>query len=221
MKKGLLCKLYVHLHCCFSILFILLLLSNVGFGQTSMPNTIKARRIQSKIKLDGHLTEEAWSQTQKISNFTQRELNEGESVTEKTEIGIVYTTKALFIGVWCYDSEVNKLVNKEMKRDFLYSSEDNFKIIIDTYHDRRNAYLFVTNPNGARADSLVSNEGRKTNSAWNGVWDVAVYVSGEGWFAEIEIPFSTLKFPEKQSQTWGINFERNIRRKNEQVLWQG
>lgn len=205
----------------FIIFSAVFLLWSSGFGQTSKPDKISALRIASKIKLDGRLTEEAWLKAQKISNFTQRELNEGAPASEKTRIGIVYNEKSLYIGVWCSDSEPDKLVRKEMKRDFRYSSEDNIEVIIDTYHDRRNAYLFVINPNGARADSLVSNEGRKKNSAWNGVWDAAVHITKEGWFGEIEIPFSTLKFPNKSSQAWGINFERNIRRKNEQVRWQG
>ncbi|MCP2520416.1 carbohydrate binding family 9 domain-containing protein [Candidatus Aminicenantes bacterium AC-335-B20] len=207
---------------CFSYIILFFIISVVSdYGQTSIPNTIKALRIYSKIKLDGILIEDAWSRAQKISNFTQRELNEGEPATERTEVAIVYTEKTLYIGVWCYDSEPNKLVAKEMKRDFNFDTEDNFEVIIDTYHDRRNGYLFVINPNGARADVLVTDEGRRMNKDWNGVWDVAVKVNKQGWFAEIEIPFSTLKFPQRNVQIWGINFERNIRRKKEQVLWQG
>lgn len=203
------------------IFFALLLFLKLGYSQISEPNTIRAMPIQSPIKLDGFLTERAWSKSQKIFNFTQRELNEDKPATERTMVGLVYTLKTLYIGVWCYDSEADKLVAKEMKRDFNYYSEDNFKIIIDTYHDRRNAYLFIINPNGARADILITDEGRNTNRDWNGVWDVAVQTNEDGWFAEVAIPFSTLKFPKKEIQTWGINFERNIRRKKEQVLWQG
>ncbi|MCD6192741.1 MAG: hypothetical protein J7L26_04640 [Candidatus Aminicenantes bacterium] len=203
------------------LFFILIVGGATTFGQISEPSSIKVHRIKNPIKLDGRLDEPGWSVCQKISNFTQRELNEGQPATERTEVGILYTQKTLFIGLWCYDSEPKKLVAKEMKRDFNYSSDDNFKIIIDTYHDRRNAYLFVTNPNGARADILVADEGRSTNRDWNGVWDVAVQVNEEGWFVEVAIPFSTLKFPRQELQVWGINFERNIRRKKEQVLWQG
>lgn len=79
----------------------------------------------------------------------------------------------------------------------------------------------MTNPNGARADVLVSEEGEGFNMSWNGVWDVATTVTSKGWFAEFEIPFSTLKFPKGDNQIWAINFERNIRRKREQLLWQG
>jgi len=192
-----------------------------GAMQVSEPSVIRPFRIDAGVRLDGNLDEEAWHNAQRISNFTQRELNEGSPASERTEVAIIYTDKALYLGIWCFDSEVRRLMAKEMKRDFNFDTEDNFEVIIDTYHDRRNGYLFVINPNGARADSLVTDEGRRTNEDWNGVWDVAVRVTPQGWFAEMEIPFSTLKFPDQDAQTWGINFERNIRRKKEQVLWQG
>ena len=89
------------------------------------------------------------------------------------------------------------------------------------YDDKLNGYIFVINPNGARADLLVSNDGTSSNRDWNGVWDAATVINDKGWFAEIVIPFSTLKFPDKVFQNWGINLERNIRRKQEQVFWQG
>lgn len=190
-------------------------------AQISYPNQIKALKVNPSPKLDGIPVEEAWQKTERISNFTQRELNEGEPVTEKTEVAIIYTQSTLYFGIWCYDSNPDLLVAQEMKRDFRHYSEDNFEIIIDTYHDKRNGYLFIINPNGARKDALITDEGRGFNDDWNGVWDVAVHVNNQGWFAEVEIPFSTLKFPDQEKQLWGVNFERNIRRKREQVMWQG
>jgi len=206
------------------ICILLLLCSAAGlnlYAQSSSPAQIEALKIFEDIELDGELQESCWHNAIKISNFTQRELQEGMPVTERTETAIVYTQKSLFIGVWCYDADVDRLVAKEMQRDFSYWRDDNFEIIIDTYHDKRNGYLFITNPNAARRDALVTDEGRSINESWNGVWDVAVEVNEQGWFAEIEIPFSTFKFPDQKSQIWGINFERNIRRKKEQVMWQG
>jgi hypothetical protein len=191
------------------------------FAQQSQPNTIEAWRINSNIYADGVLDEPAWRMAKHISNFTQRELNEGQPVTERTEVAILYNESTLYIGVWCYDREPDKLTAQKMQRDFNFDTEDNFEIVIDTYHDKRNGYLFVTNPNGALADALVLDNGRRVNDEWDGVWDVAAKKTDEGWFAEFEIPFSTLKFTSANEQIWGINFERNIRRKLEQVLWQG
>ncbi|NOX18344.1 MAG: carbohydrate binding family 9 domain-containing protein [Chlorobi bacterium] len=192
-----------------------------GFAQTSLPDKIAAFKINQSITLDGNLIEPAWRRATRISNFTQRELNEGQPATERTEVAILYDDENLYIGVWCYDDEPDKLVAEKMKRDFNYGTEDNFKFIIDTYNDKRNGYLFVTNPNGARFDALAQDNGKSQNSAWDGVWNVKTKITDQGWFAEFEIPFATLKFSVKDSLTWGINFERNIRRKREQVLWQG
>ncbi|MCI0695723.1 carbohydrate binding family 9 domain-containing protein [candidate division KSB1 bacterium] len=199
-------------------------LLSTGFAlhaQQNEPNLIAAHHIQGNIQIDGNLIEAEWQVAQHISNFTQRELSEGQPVTEKTEVAILYNESTLYLGVRCFDREPKKLTAKKMQRDFDFDTEDNFEIIIDTYNDKRNGYLFVTNPNGALADALVLDNGRQVNEDWDGVWNVATKITGEGWFAELEIPFSTLKFSSADEQIWGINFERNIRRKLEQVLWQG
>jgi len=191
------------------------------YSQHSTPDTIRAFYTDEKIILDGQLTEQCWQQAPKIDNFTQRELYQGEPATEKTKVAIVFTTNVMYIGFWGYDDQPDKIVAQQMQRDFRWSTDDNFEVIISTFNDNRNGYLFVINPNGARADVQVANEGAGFNKSWNGVWDVAATITDKGWFAEIMIPFSTLKFKKEDILTWGINFERNIRRKNEQVLWQG
>ena len=202
-------------------LAILMLLLGITAAQKSDPWMIRAMYCDKAPKVDGELNEPCWQKVDKISNFTQQELNEGAPATEKTQIGIIYTKQALYIGIWCFDSEPDKIVAKEMKRDFRSRGEDNVEIVIDTYHDLRNAYHFIINPNGARMDELITDEGGRGNVDWNGVWDVRTKITDKGWFAEMEIPFSTLKFSNSPHQTWGINFERNISRKNERVLWQG
>lgn len=203
------------------LLFIILYSPYYSFSQTSIPNKIKALKIDKPIKLDGILNEEVWQKAVKISNFTQRELHEGQKPTEKSEVAILYTKETMYIGIWCYDSQPDKLVAKEMKRDFDYWKEDNFEIIFDTFLDKRNGYVFVVNPNGARCDVQVSHQGESFNRDWNGIWDAAVTKNSKGWFAEIEIPFTTFKYPDIKEQIWGVNFERNIRRKREQDFWQG
>jgi len=203
------------------LLILLLLSATFSKAQKSYPDSLVAYFTDEKINLDGKLSEACWQNAVRISNFTQRELNEGEPATEKTEIAIVYTTNIMYIGFWGYDDNPDKIVAQKMERDFSWGTDDNFEMIISTFNDNRNGYLFVTNPNGARADVLISNEGEGFNRSWNGVWDVATTLTDEGWFAEIQIPFSTLKFKKKDKLVWGINFERNIRRKKEQIMWQG
>lgn len=99
--------------------------------------------------------------------------------------------------------------------------DDNIIIVLDTYHDRRTGYRFVINPNGARGDAVLIDDGRGLNEDWNGGWDCAVEINDLGWFAEIEIPFATLKFTDTNEHVWGFNVERNIRRKNVQIFWRG
>ncbi len=206
-------------------LFILLLnlffVPAVIIAQHSKPDTLYALHINEKIKIDGVLNEDAWGRAMKISNFTQRQQHEGEPATEKTLVAVLYDDDNLYFGVWAFDSQPGKILAKSMKRDFSWDSEDNFEVILSTYNDNRNAFLFVTNPNGALADVLVGDEGHSFNKDWNGVWDVRAKINAQGWFAEIVIPLSTLKFKSAKDLVWGLNFERNIRRKREQDLWQG
>ena len=194
-----------------NIIFILiLLLSKNLFSQHSKPDTIKATFCNEPINLDGKLNETCWADASAIEDFTQREQNEGDPATEKTRIAVVYNTNEIYFGIWCFDSEPDKISAKHMARDFGWDSDDNIEIMISTFNDNRNGYLFVTNPNGALKDVWVGDEGEDFNEDWNGVWDVAVERNEHGWFAEMVIPFSTLKFKNNSSQIWGINFESGM-----------
>jgi hypothetical protein len=192
-----------------------------AFGQRSQPEILTAVKTAGEIKLDGALDESDWTKAPRISNFTQRELNENAPATEKTEVAVLFSPGDLYIGVWCFDSEPDRIIAQKMKWDFDYDTEDDFEIVLDTYGDKRNAYYFVINANAAQFDALIMDNGRQSNEDWNGVWYAAAKRTDKGWTAEIRIPFSTLKFSAAGEQTWGANFERNIRRKREQVLWQG
>jgi len=204
------------------LLLGVLWIGSTAFGQYVDGKSLEAKFTEEKIVLDGKLNEEVWQKAAKLNQFTQRELFVGEPASERTEVAVLYDEHNLYIGVWCYDSEPDKIVAKELRRDFSYGLDDNFIVIIDTYLDKRNGFMFVTNPNAARADLQVFNNGGSTNSFWNGVWDVRTTRTEQGWFAEFEIPFYALKYrPNEGEQVWGINFERNIRRKREQSRWQG
>ncbi len=204
-----------------SLLIIILLFTTNLFSQHSKPDTLKAMFNNEQIKLDGKLNEVCWLNASAIENFTQREQNEGAPASERTKIAVVYNAHEIYFGIWCFDSEPEKISAQQMAYDFSWSSDDNVELMISTFNDNRNGYLFVINPNGAKADIWVGDEGHDFNKDWNGVWDVAVDNNEKGWFAEILIPFSTLKFTKDSAQVWGINFERNIRRKKEQLMWQG
>ncbi|MFL5740409.1 MAG: DUF5916 domain-containing protein [Flavisolibacter sp.] len=200
-------------------LFVAFLYPNI-YLCAQQSDTCLATQVSEKITLDGRLSETIWKLAPSVNNFTQRELNYGQPASEKTKVSIVYDNTALYLGIWCYMKQPKEIRAKFMQRDFDYDQDDVFGIAISTFNDKRNGYLFVINPNGARADLLISGI-EEGNKDWNAVWDCKTTITNEGWFAEVKIPFSSLQFRKDSSQTWNINFERDIRSKNEQVLWQG
>lgn len=195
-----------------------LVIAEIALSQHSKPDTIVAAYIREKISFDGRLNEAFWQFSPSIENFTQRELYFGQPSSERTELVVVYDDLALYIGVWCFQKQ-NSIRAKYLKRDFDYNQDDNFQIALSPFNDRRNGYLFIINPNGARADLEVS--GDNDNIDWNGVWDAKTSRNDSGWFAEIQIPFNSLQFKKDSVKVWAINFERNIRSKKEQDRWQG
>lgn len=182
--------------------------------------TIESTTAAMHIKIDGVLNEPAWQHAAFQSHFVQREPNIGEPATERTEVALLRDQHFLYIGVKCYDSEPEKIIARQMRRDARMDDDDQFQIVFDTYRDRRNGYYFVINPNGCRRDASFGDEGKSYNSDWDGIWQAAAKVNEKGWFAEIAIPWKTLRFAESDTATWGANFSRSIRRKNEQVFWQ-
>ena len=202
-------------------LFIILIISvQAVLAQHSQPDELQAFKINNRINFDGVLDDSIWQQATHISNFTQRELNFGKPASERTEVAVAYSKNELYIGVWCYQENASKIKAIFMSPDFYYEIDDNFQIMLSPFDDNRSGYLFIINPNGARADVLISG-GEDGNMDWNGVWDTRTTVTDSGWFAEVVIPFSTLQFKSDSILNWALNFERNITSKNEQVLWQG
>ena len=195
-----------------------MVISTTVSSQGGSPDTIKAIFTTGSLEFDGKLTEAIWQSAPAITNFTQRELDFGKISTDSTRVAVVYDKLAMYIGIWCFQK--NNIRAKYMQRDFNYEEDDNFQIALSSFNDRRNGYLFVINPNGARADLLISGN-EEANKDWNAVWDVQTSVNAEGWFAEVKMPFDSLQFKRDTLFNWAINFERNIRSKNEQVLWQG
>jgi hypothetical protein len=178
-------------------------------------------------KLDGSLNDPLWQSAKPITDFRQREPHEGEPATEKTEVRILYTRTAVYFGIHCYDSEPSRIIATELRRDANQDLDDHFEILIDETHDRRDGYVFEINPLGTQNDGLIIDEhgvrvsGRDLDfdSGWDGVWSSEALVTSDGWTATVEVPFSTLNFTQSKDITWGLNFKRFIRRKNEEDLW--
>ena len=181
---------------------------------------LPAVRLDGDIRINGRLDDPAWETVAFQGDFRQREPDEGEPATERTEIGILWDEQNIYFGIKCYDSEPEHIIAREMRRDEIVDDDDYFEMIIDTYHDKRSGYYFITNPHGSKREALMANEGRDYNPNWDGVWSCKAQVNEEGWFLEIAIPWKTLRFSVQDSSVWGFNCARMIRRKNEHVHWQ-
>src|ERR1041384_5358026 len=184
----------------------------------------EAFRVESAPRLDGTLNDPLWQSAKPITDFRQQEPYEGAPATDRTEVRILYTRHAVFFGIHCYDSQPSRVVATELRRDVTQDLDDHFEILVDSNHDRRDAYVFQVNPLGTQVDGLIVAEqgsgfGTDFDSGWDGVWASEARITADGWTATIEIPFTTLNFTHSSNVIWGLNFKRFIRRKNEEDLW--
>ncbi len=175
-------------------------------------------------KLDGTLDDSIWQLAKPITDFRQREPLEGQPATEKTEVRILYTRRAVYFGIHCFDSNPSRIIASELRRDVIQDLDDHFEILIDSNHDRRGGYVFQVNPLGTQMDGLIVEEQRDNSdldfdAGWDGVWSSNARIVSDGWIVTIEIPFTTLNFTHSTEVLWGLNFKRFIRRKNEEDLW--
>ena len=183
-----------------------------------------AIRTTMPVNVDGTLNEAVWRQAPAITEFTQNDPNEGAPVSEPTEVRFLYDDDALYIGGWFYDSE--PITTRLARRDAFVSDSDFFVIYFDSYHDHQTAYRFATNPSGMKRDEVQSGRrfggGRSFgggDTSWDPIWDVATSITDDGWFVEIRIPFGQLRFSPDEEQTWGIQVERAINRRQERAVF--
>ena len=207
---------------------------------SDLPRQANAVQVTSAPTIDGRLDDGAWGRAEVLSDFVQREPSEGQPVSERTEVRLVRDDEALYVAAWMYDDPSNIVVGQTL-RDASVNDSDAFLMVLDTYLDRQNGFVFGTTPAGIEFDGQVANEGQGSgsfggggaggagrqqrgsgggfNQNWDGSWEVATSTDENGWYAEMRIPFSTLRYGEGGEQTWGINFERKIRGNNEQSVW--
>jgi len=169
------------------------------------------------IRLDAAFSEPVWRTVDSIVDFRQREPLEGASASERTVVRILRDADRLYVAVRAYDTDMREVRGAQLRRDADLSSDDNITILIDSYRDRRGAFLFRTNPNGAMWDAQLTGLDN-VNENWNGLWDVATRRDSAGWSAEFAIPLRTLRF-NPGNDVIGLNVRRVIRRKNEEDLW--
>jgi len=179
--------------------------------------TLKAIRLDKPLVVDGLLEESIYGEVEPVTEFIQQDPAEGEPATEETEAWVFFDDSKLYISARCWDSHPEKIVANELRRDsFNIFLNDNFTVVFDTFLDRRNGFMFYTNPVGGLTDGYITDE-REHNRDWNTVWDARTKRFESGWTVEMEIPFKSLRYRPGTSQVWGINFRRVIRSKNEFV----
>ncbi len=180
--------------------------------------TIRATAIRTAVTIDGRLEESFWATADSIDDLRQREPLEASPATERTVVRVAHDAAALYIAVRCYDGDGRAVRASQLRRDADLSSDDNVRLLIDSFDDRRSAFVFGTNPNGVLWDAQFSGVD-DLNENWNGIWDVAVSHDSAGWTAEFRIPLLALRFHPGPNTAFGFNVRRFIRRKNEEDLW--
>jgi hypothetical protein len=174
----------------------------------------------ASVEIDGVLSEEVWSTAVPITDFTTRLPIEGGEPTWPTEVRVAYDADALYIGARIYDHP-DSVLSYQKRRDVGLGTDDRFMWIFDTFDDDRTGYFFETNANGLIGDGIITGSaGRSVNKSWNTIWEVRTARLPDGWSVEVRMPFLSLNF-DPESTTWGINFQRTIRRRNEEILWRG
>ena len=186
------------------------------------------------ISLDGRVDEASWGRAVPITDFTQQEPVEGGVPSQRTEVRVLFDEDNIYISAILYD-DPEGILAYQMQRDAPLMTDDRFMWILDTFNDGRTGYFFEINPNGLMGDGLITGSGGGgggrggggggwggggMNKAWDGIWEARTSRRPDGWSAEIRIPFRTLNF-DQDVDHWGINFQRTIRRNNEEILWRG
>ncbi|MDE3056951.1 MAG: hypothetical protein KGJ59_03225 [Bacteroidota bacterium] len=188
----------------------------IAIAETS-DRVVKAVRVSAPPVIDGYDNDAVWASASPAKDFLQRDPHEGAPATEPTEIRVVYDDHALYFFCMMHDSEPEKIVQRLARRDDEIES-DYISIRIDSYHDHQNDFEFTINASGTKVDKLQYDDGDKEDNSWDPVWEVKTRVLPNGWTAEVEIPFSQLRYNPEQTEM-GIEFIRTIQRKHESDYW--
>ncbi len=200
---------------CLFIFFLLVLSLPIIKAQDQDQHT--AVRFEKAPIIDGLVNDESWEQCKAITRFIQREPNNGEPFSERTEVLLGYDDSNLYIAFRCY-GDPDLITAKELARDVSLGYDDRVQVILDTYNDKRNAYWFQVGPRGSIGDAIVSENGAEFNKAWDGLWTGKASIHDEGWDVEMAIPFKTMGF-KKGNTTWGLKLIRYYMRNEETGYW--
>ena len=204
----------------YSIVFIviLLLFNNISFSQTTQKRVYNVVLPTEEFPvIDGKLNEVIWEKANWQNNFIQHKPSEGKPASQKTEFAILFDAHNIYIGAKCYDSNPDSIVKRITRRDDL--DGDAFIVQIDSYFDKRSAFAFGVSVTGVKQDLFISNDGNEDKS-WDAVWFAKTSTDKNGWYAEIRIPLTQLRFEGGENPTWGIQVGRVVFRNDEVTIWQ-
>lgn len=185
-----------------------------AYGEARMANAV---RRAGPVSIDGLLAEPAWADAPAFDGFWQRSPNEGDAPLAKTAFRVLYDDEAVYVAVRAYDEEPDQIRGLLTRRDE-DSASDWVMIGIDSYHDKRTAFVFGLNPAGVQRDIMLFDDTNE-DASWDAVWDGSARVDGEGWVAEFRIPLSQLRFDSTADQTWGFQVMRVVARTQEESVW--
>ncbi len=194
-------------------LFIIAMSASIYAQVPKFKEPLRALRTQKEINVDAVLDEEVW-QSNPITAFIQREPNNGDPASEKTEAWTAYDDYAIYVAAKLYDKNP-ELISAELSRRDYSAVADRFMVFLDCFNDKMSGFYFGISAAGTLYDGVLENDDGM-NSAWDGVWTGKAARTAYGWCIEIRIPFSQLRFGELENYTWGINMRRDIARKNEE-----
>ncbi|HSM62072.1 MAG TPA: carbohydrate binding family 9 domain-containing protein, partial [Longimicrobiales bacterium] len=187
---------------------------------TRPPPIARAVEATEQPRIDGVLDDAIWARAEPITDFRQRDPVDGAPATERTELRIAFDSENLYFGLTLFDSRPELIRRSILHREGKIDQDDHVWIALDTYHDRRNAYIFELNPFGTQGDALFTDESMSQDDwNWEGVYRSEARVTDLGWTLEVAIPFTTIRFSEADAPEMGIAVRRAIRRKNEDVYW--
>ena len=212
-----------HLKCILAVILVF----NISIAQ-ELPKTetidgfdkkvLEISKVEQTPKVDGVLDDEAWQNANIATNFTERRPENGATVPDsiRTEVKVVYTDRGVFFGAKMYDPDPESIPRELTERDNI-GNTDFFFVILNGYNDGQQALYFIVTASGVQYDALATNDNE--DSSYNGIWDSAVKITDDGWVAEIMVPYRELRFPDKEIQEWGVQFEREYRKKRQRLSW--
>src|SRR5262245_59672903 len=175
---------------------------------------IHATRLEGPVVVDGRLDEPVWSNGNAVTDFKQRDPNEGAPASMPPEVRVAYDDDAIYIGARMHDTAPDSILARLTRRDVSIPA-DRFGVYVDPYCDRRSGYYFIVNAAGSLFDGALYNDGWE-DSSWDGVWEGRARVDETGWSCWMRIPYSQLRFTD--GERWGINFRRVIQRRSEEAF---